>query len=134
MKGGKWGIVREMFSGLKTMGLPRANKLIRATLVVSPCESGVKNRVRDLRESCESHLCPVDIERRLKRAARLWAPLIEEKIQSKIMAPTDRVPVTCGADATPCPPHPEYCNRHNIILDLCGPFALDHKCDLCAPL
>ena len=28
--GGSWGVVREMCAGLKVMGLPRANKLIRA--------------------------------------------------------------------------------------------------------
>ena len=34
--GDNWGIVREIFTGLKLMGLPRANKLIRSTLGVGP--------------------------------------------------------------------------------------------------
>ena len=134
MSGGKWGIVREIFTGLKTMGLPRANKLIRATLQVSPSVTVVKDRAREIRETFESHLCPVDIEGRLKRAARMWAPLIAEKVEKKIISVSDRVPVTCGSDATPCPPHPEYCDRRNIILGLCGPVSPTHKCDLSAPV
>jgi len=134
MTGGKWGIAKDLFAGLKVMGLPRANKLIRATFGVGPSESAVNDRVRALRHSCGSQLCPHDVEGRLRRTARIWAPIIREKLEHKVIKGVDRIPITCGSDVTPVPAHPRYCARRNVILGLCGPVSPAHKCSLAAPV
>ena len=131
--GGKWGIAKAIFAGLKVMGLPRANKLIRATLGCGPAVSTVKNHVRRVRQDYKSHLGPVDVPGRLERAARVWAPVILEKVKAGVVDQGDVIPVTCGCDATPVPSRPQYCPRRNIIMGLCGPVSPHHKCTLNAP-
>ena len=131
--GGKWGMAKAIFAGLKVMGVPRANKLIRATLGCGPAPSTVKNHLRRLRQDYKSHLCPVDVEGRLTRAARIWAPIILEKIEAGVLAEGDVIPTTCGCDATPVPAHPQYCPRRNIIMGLCGAVTPGHKCSLDPP-
>ena len=133
MNGGNWSIVRDLFAGLKVMGLPRANKLIRSTLTVSPCETSVRDRVRRMRQTCESHLCPHDVEGRLRRTSLVWDPIIEEKVKAGVLTRADLIPVTAGSDATPIPSRPRYCWRRNIIIGLCGPDTPDHKCSLESP-
>ena len=115
------------------MGLPRANKLIRATLGCGPSSTTTSSRVRDIRVQYKSHMCPADILGRMKRAARLWAPLIEKKLKNGTITRGDRIPVTSGSDATPVPAHPQYCFRRNKILGLCGPICQNHKCTLDSP-
>lgn len=68
--GGTWGIAGSIFAGLKCMGLPRANRLIRATLGVGPAESTVKNQLRNMKTEYKEALCGLDILERLKRAHR----------------------------------------------------------------
>jgi hypothetical protein len=115
------------------MGIPRANKLIRATLGVGPCETTVKDRVNKIQESFKAHLLPDDIPGRLRRAARLWTSIIEQKIKSGDLEAGHLVPITCGADATPVPAHPQYCEKRNIIFGLCGSIEGEHKCTLEPP-
>ena len=79
-------------------------------------------------------LCPVDIVKRLQRAAQVWDPIIKEKLKQNVIKPNERIPVTCGADTTPVPAHPQYCWRRNIILGLCGPVSPYHKCSLDPPV
>ena len=123
-----------LFSGLKCMGLPRANKMIRATLGnCAPAVSTVKNNVRKIKEDHTTHLCPMDTKGRVERAARLWGPIVKQKIEDGVLKTTDCVPVTCGCDATPVPAHPRFCDRRQIIVGLCGPVCPDHKCSLAKP-
>ena len=106
------------------MGLPRANKLIRSTLKCGPCISTVKNYVRQIKVQYKANLLPGDVDGRMRRAARLWAPILIAKIEDGVLAEGERVPVTSGADATPTPAHPQYCGDRNIIAGLCGPIVL----------
>ena len=131
--GGKWEIVREIFSGLKIMGLPRANKLIRSTLGVGPSVQCVKGHVRNTQRKAKAHLLPTDTRARLRRAASLWKPLIKEKLDEGVILAGDIIPCTAGADATPVPALPQYSEHRNIIVGLCGLVAPDHKCTLQPP-
>ena len=116
MNGGNWSIVRDLFAGLKVMGLPRANKLIRATLTVSPCETSVRDRVRRMRQTCESHLCPHDVEGRLRRTSLVWDPIIEEKVKAGVLTRADLIPATAAVVAAEM----IYTSLHFIIF-------YDHK-------
>jgi hypothetical protein len=132
--GGPWGIVGKLFVGLKVMGLPRANKLIRSTLKCGPCVSTVKNNVRQITVQYKANLLPGDVDGRMRRAARLWAPILIGKIEDGVLAEGERVPVTSGADATPTPAHPQYCGPRNIVAGICGPICADHKCTTTEPV
>ena len=66
-------------------------------------------------------------------AARLWKPIIKEKIEEGILVKGHIIPYTAGADATPVPALPQYSDQRNIIVGLCGPVAPDHKCTLLSP-
>lgn len=59
---------------------------------------------------------------------RLWKPLIQAKLEDGTLTPGDLIPVTSGADATPVPAHPQYCEHRNVIVGLCGPNIPLHKC------
>lgn len=126
--GGSWGVVKEIFTGLKLMGLPRANRLIRATLGVGPSDTSVSDRVRQMKDHFNVYVPGMDVNARLKRAACLWKPILQRKIKDGTLKPGQFVPVTCGADATPVPAHPQYCEDRNIITGLCGPNVVGHKC------
>ena len=65
---------------------------------------------------------------------RVWQPIIDRKIAIESLRQGEVIPVTCGADATPVPALPEYCEHRNIIVGLCGPTAPDHKCSLDPPV
>ena len=123
------------------MGLPRANKLLRATLGVAPSVTTAKDRVRNIRKHYKARVLPTDVRERMCRAKRLWEPLIQEKIKDgTLRIPKEAadfkefcIPVTSGADATPVPAHPQYCASRNIIFGLCGKVSPDHKCTLDPP-
>ena len=116
------------------MGLPRANKLIRATLGgVAPSVSTIKDRITYIQRQTKTCLSPADIRGRMHRACRLWSPLIAEKVKDGTLKPAEFIPVTCGSDATPVPAHPQYCPKRNIIFGLCGKVSPDHKCTLDPP-
>ena len=76
---------------------------------------------------------PTDVEGRVKRAARLWSPIVEEKLEDGTLLPGHRIPVTCGSDATPVPAHPQYCFHRNCVIGVCGLCSPGHKCSLATP-
>ena len=133
MGGGSWKCVLDICVGLKVMGIPRATKLLRATLGCGPGASTVKGKVRELRDKTTSTLGLMDSVARIKTAARLWSPLLEEKMGQGLLLKTHIIPCTAGADATPVPALPQYCARRNCIVGLCGVIAPEHKCTLDPP-
>ena len=82
----------------------------------------------------KARLSPADTHTRIQRAKRLWEPIIQEKVKDDTLSKGDIIPVTSGADATPVPANPRYCNHRNIVVGVCGPITAGHKCTMDPPV
>ena len=123
-----WGPILPIFTALRSMSLPRVERLFAASLGgCGPPPSTVADSFRKLREQ-NVLCCGFDVEARMRRAV----PILRSALERLSLPKGEKLLFQLGCDATPIPRIPEYDEVLDIVTNICGPMGHE-KCSLDPP-